>query len=217
MRMPVKSGFANCPGSRNCRSSAGVSGTRPCRWLADTVAARWVMARAMGLSARPALAVVMLMVRAMGGCSVQALLGKIADVLQDPLQRDNLEPVTPKHLKTTGIFGQYNLAADLIACRHCYKSRCYTDFSIPKNPEHPMLKQLMLATSVRWHQLHRAVVGMQFRLILLTLGWLALAGCASNLAVVEPSTTSDASTTPTIPVYVASHGWHTGELLPAAA
>lgn len=79
-----------------------------------------------------------------------------------------------------------------------------------------MLKQLMLATSVRWHQLHRAVVGMQFRLILLTLGWLALAGCASNLAVVEPSTTSDASTTPAIPVYVASHGWHTGVILPAA-
>ncbi|NPU90366.1 MAG: hypothetical protein HPY82_00485 [Gammaproteobacteria bacterium] len=63
---------------------------------------------------------------------MQALLGKIADVLQDPLQRGNLEPVTPKHLKTTGIFGQYNLAADLMACRHCYKSRCYTDFSIPK-------------------------------------------------------------------------------------
>lgn len=57
---------------------------------------------------------------------------------------------------------------------------------------------------------------MQFRQILFTLGLLALTACASNPAVVEnPVATADAADK-TIPVYVASHGWHTGIILPAA-
>lgn len=60
-----------------------------------------------------------------------------------------------------------------------------------------MLQQLMLATS-------------------LALGWLLLTACTSNPAVVDASATPGASNTPAIPVYVASHGWHTGVILPAA-
>ncbi len=55
---------------------------------------------------------------------------------------------------------------------------------------------------------------MQLRLILLT-GLLALCACASNPPAVEIPVATPDSADPTIPVYVASHGWHTGIILPA--